>query len=371
MPHSARLFVRVALPLVVAVLFVSAGCLGSEGIDLKGTEYRDPPDAPDFNLTNQHGESVSMIDFEGDVVVVAFIYTSCPDICLIISSNLDYVGKNLGEYSEEVGIISITIDPARDTVSHLSEWTEARGYAWDHLTSDTSSVMEQVWDEWKVVVDSEHIENSLRPENGSMRFAVLYPDNSTLVADNECPYGNCFEGSGDEYAELMLREKAGVDYDIENGTIGNWSANETWSWTLYTWGSENETWYQSSKNLEEIEDVNDPLAWVASNANISSLPPGVDCNDHGWVMGNGQNAHCMCDDGWERPDDDWLSCVPEGSASLGGGLDPHDQTLGEYEVGHSTVTFIIDKDQRKRVSYSGIMWDVNDFLHDVMALVDE
>ena len=43
---------------------------------------------------------------------------------------------------------------------------------------------------------------------------------------------------------------------------------------LYTWGSENETWYQSSKNLKEIEDVNDPLAWVASNANISSLPPG-------------------------------------------------------------------------------------------------
>ncbi|MBJ29030.1 MAG: hypothetical protein CMB61_03110 [Euryarchaeota archaeon] len=371
MPHSARLLVRGALSLVIAALFVSAGCLDSGGIDIKGTEYRDPPDAPEFNLTNQHGDSVSMADFEGRVVVVAFIYTSCPDICLIISSNLDYVGKNLGEYSEEVDIISITIDPARDTVSHLSEWTEARGYAWDHLTSDTSSVMEQVWDEWKVVVDSEHIENSLRPENGSMRFAVLYPDNSTLVTDNECPYGNCFEGSGDEYAELVLREDAGVTYDIENGTIGNWSENETWAWTLYTWGSENETWYQSSKDLEEIEDVNYPLAWVASNANISNLPPGVDCNGHGWVMGSGQNAHCMCDDGWERPGDDWLSCVSEGSASGEGGLDPHDETLGEYEVGHSTVTFIIDKDQRKRVSYSGIMWDVDDFLQDVKALVDE
>ncbi len=362
---------RVTLSLVVAALIASAGCLDSGGTALIGTEYRDPPDAPDFNLTNQHGELVSITDFDGKVVVVAFIYTTCPDICLIISSNLDYVDKNLGGYSEEVEIISITIDPARDTISHLSEWTEARGYSWNHLTSDVSSEMEQVWDDWKVVVDSEHIENSLRPENGSMRFAVLYPDNSTLVTDNECPYGNCFEGSGDEYAELVLRENAGVIYDIENGTIGNWSANETWEWTLYTWGGENETWYQSPYSLAEIYDVDGPLSWVASNANISNLPPGVDCNGQGWVMGSGQNAHCMCDDGWERPGDDWLSCVSEGSASDEGGLNPHDETLGEYEVGHSTVTFIIDKEQRKRVSYSGIMWDVDDFLEDVRTLADE
>ena len=42
-----------------------------------------------------------------------------------------------------------------------------------------------------------------------------------------------------------------------------------------------------------------------------------------------------------------------------------------YEIGHSTVTFIIDKDQRKRVAYSGIHWDVNDFLQDVKTLADE
>ena len=44
--------------------------------------------------------------------------------------------------------------------------------------------------------------------------------------------------------------------------------------------------------------------------------------------------------------------------------------LGEYEVGHSTVTFIIDKDQRKRVAYSGIMWDV-EASQDVKTLAEE
>ena len=52
----------------------------------------------------------------------------------------------------------------------------------------------------------------------------------------------------------------------------------------------------------------------------------------------------MCDDGWDRASNDWLSCVSEGSVSDDHGeVDPHEQSLGEYEVGHSTVTYIIDK----------------------------
>ena len=45
--------------------------------------------------------------------------------------------------------------------------------------------------------------------------------------------------------------------------------------------------------------------------------------------------------------------------------------MGEYEVGHSTVTFILDKQLRKRVAYSGINWEADEFLHDLKALVDE
>ena len=80
----------------------------------------------------------------------------------------------------------------------------------------------------------------------------------------------------------------------------------------------------------------------------------------------------MCDEGYTRPSSDWLSCVPEGNASDDDGeVDPHEQSLGEYEVGHSTVTYIIDKQLRKRVAYSGIYWDADNFLQDVITLSDE
>ena len=113
---------------LVVLCFLMAGCSGPNDSEILGTEYREPPEAPDFTLENQFGDDVSLSDFEGRVVVVAFIYTSCPDVCLIISSNLDYVSQNLGDHSNMVEFVSITIDPARDTTSHMLEWASARGY---------------------------------------------------------------------------------------------------------------------------------------------------------------------------------------------------------------------------------------------------
>ena len=112
--------------LIVVSCMLLSGCLQSNNdLELYGTEYKNPPDAPDFTLLNQHGESVTLSDYSDKVVVVAFIYTSCPDVCLAISANLAWVYENLGEYSDDVVILSITIDPARDTVERFAQWTEA------------------------------------------------------------------------------------------------------------------------------------------------------------------------------------------------------------------------------------------------------
>ena len=363
--------------ILVAMIVLFSGCVAQDGPELLGTEYRDPPEAPEFTLENQFGENVSLSDFEGKVVVVAFIYTSCPDVCLIISSNLDYLEENLGDHLDKVEIISITIDPARDTVSHLSDWTEARGYEWNHLTHERGSVIQSVWDEWNVVVDADHVANSLPPENAMVRFSVLFPDNSSLVTDNKCndPHNLTCYNNWSEFGEYAIGTSANMNLDLDNGTIGDWSENGSWHWNLHRWDNEKETWsLVEENNLSSFGPIGPEthLAWAASNANISKLPPGVDCNSHGWVMGTGSSAHCMCDDGWERPGDNWLSCVlEEGIDSNETGLDPHEESLGEYEIGHSTVTFIIDKEQRKRVAYSGIMWNVDDFLQDVKTLADE
>jgi hypothetical protein len=158
----------------------------------------------------------------------------------------------------------------------------------------------------------------------------------------------------------MAREENSVALDSEvNWTLYEWNL-ETWDWTMAEDGF-----------LDSNADHNTHIAWVSQGANVSMLPVGIDCNGKGWVMGSGGGAHCMCDDGYERPEGDWLSCVLEGSTEDENGTDPHSESLGEYEVGHSTVTFILDKQMRKRIAYTGTSWDLEGFVEDLQTLADE
>src|SRR5918999_295644 len=47
----------------------------------EGAVMPDGLKAPDFTLTNQDGERISMRDFRGQPVIVTFLYTTCEDTC--------------------------------------------------------------------------------------------------------------------------------------------------------------------------------------------------------------------------------------------------------------------------------------------------
>ena len=242
---------------LLACILLLPGCIATEdGVDLFGVEYRDPPEAPDFTLFDQNGDSFTLSEYEGKVVVVAFVYTSCPDICLVISANLDYIDQNLGGYSDDVVIVSVTIDPARDTISHLAEWTEQMGYDWHHLTGPTST-LQDTYRSWNVIVDNEHINSSQPPEDGTNRIAVLYPDNSTFHHD-EAGVGL----SGSDFA-MQVFSGSNISYDMDEGIIGDWQSDDEWSWALYVWDAENESWAEAQDSISSIVlSVDTHLAWA-------------------------------------------------------------------------------------------------------------
>ncbi|MED6338631.1 MAG: SCO family protein, partial [Candidatus Thermoplasmatota archaeon] len=104
--------------LVISMLFASTIPTASA---YKGYQLsRGPVD--DFTLTNQDNEQMNLTDFRGDVIVVAFIFTKCPDVCPIITQLLRSVDDGLNEdYQEHVSIISISVDPDYDTPEVLKE----------------------------------------------------------------------------------------------------------------------------------------------------------------------------------------------------------------------------------------------------------
>jgi protein SCO1/2 len=82
--------------------------------------------APDFALTSQDNQPVTLQDFRGKVVAVTFIYTSCPDTCPLLTMKMAQVQDDLGpRFGTKVAFVSITVDPERDTPEALKDYAEA------------------------------------------------------------------------------------------------------------------------------------------------------------------------------------------------------------------------------------------------------
>ena len=79
-----------------------------------------------FSLTRaSDGAAVHARDYRGKVVVLYFGYTHCPDICPATLANLADAIKKLGGRADEVRVLFVTVDPARDTAPLLAGYVRA------------------------------------------------------------------------------------------------------------------------------------------------------------------------------------------------------------------------------------------------------
>lgn len=75
-----------------------------------------------FTLTAHTGERVSDDGFRGKYMLVAFGFTSCPDVCPAQLQVMTAALDDLGPLAERIQPVFITIDPERDTVARLAEY---------------------------------------------------------------------------------------------------------------------------------------------------------------------------------------------------------------------------------------------------------
>ena len=95
--------------LVFFVIIVTACAPQLKGTDL-GKEH-----APDFRLSDERGNLVSLADFRGKVVVLTFLYTVCPDECPLIAAKFRTAANQLGDAMKQVAYIAVSTDPENDT----------------------------------------------------------------------------------------------------------------------------------------------------------------------------------------------------------------------------------------------------------------
>lgn len=109
------------LVLCLGSLVFLSGCSGDKpkftAIDVSGADY-----AKDFQLTDHNGQSRSLQDFRGKVVVMFFGYTQCPDVCPTSMTELAEVKKLLGADADKLQGLFVTVDPERDTPEVLKAY---------------------------------------------------------------------------------------------------------------------------------------------------------------------------------------------------------------------------------------------------------
>ncbi len=135
------------LPLLIAVsVSVAAFIACSSPETFRGTELTARAPATSFTLTNQFSRSVSLDDYRGKVVLLTFLYTSCPDICPLTTSNIREAYELLGSDAEELAMVAVSVDPERDTVEEALDFSQHWQMTdrWDFLTGRRAE-LERIW----------------------------------------------------------------------------------------------------------------------------------------------------------------------------------------------------------------------------------
>lgn len=144
-----RSLLRSALLALCATL---VGAAAAHEMHQHGQHEAPPPGAVkvrglDTNLVDHEGRSVNVQrDVVGDrIVVVSFVYTSCTTVCPLVASMFSDLQTRLGpRVGRDVTLVTITVDPLRDTPSQLKAYAGRfqAGPGWRWLTGAPVAVNE-------------------------------------------------------------------------------------------------------------------------------------------------------------------------------------------------------------------------------------
>lgn len=118
-----------------------------------------PRDLPAIQLVDSHGQVTDLrrLVSRHPYTVVSLVYTQCTSLCLLTASSESYVQDRLrgGSMEEQVGLVTISFDPARDTPDALSQYARrirAEPGRWAIATVADPSDLDRLLDTFGVVV---------------------------------------------------------------------------------------------------------------------------------------------------------------------------------------------------------------------------
>jgi protein SCO1/2 len=101
---------------------------------------------PDFRLTDQNQQAVSLSQFRGKIVALTFIYTRCPlpDYCVRLSNNFGVLQRRFkSRMGRDLVLLTVVIDPVHDQPAELGSYArtwKADSSSWHFLTGTGADI---------------------------------------------------------------------------------------------------------------------------------------------------------------------------------------------------------------------------------------
>jgi protein SCO1/2 len=149
---------------------LSAGRAPTGELPFPAEELRTAYEAPQFALTNQLRETVSLADFQGNVVILTAVYASCPHTCpAILNQTRAAIAELSSEEREGLRVIAVTMDPESDSPDVLRKLAKNHGMQSPlyHLVTGDPVDVERLLDRMEIARQRD-------PETGVISHANLF-----------------------------------------------------------------------------------------------------------------------------------------------------------------------------------------------------
>ena len=147
---SAALLLAGVVGVVVRVRTAGAQSFASSRTEsVAGRLTRVNDVAPDLELVDQHGDTITLAQFAGRPLIITFAFAHCETVCPLVVSEVLLAKSRVP--ARDPAVLIVTLDPWRDTPSRLSSMAEAWGATEDtHVLSGDPAVVERVLNAWRI-----------------------------------------------------------------------------------------------------------------------------------------------------------------------------------------------------------------------------
>jgi protein SCO1 len=187
-----------ALKPVKRLPFVAPKSTNPELVDSTVVHIKKRHFIPDFALTNQNGKVITQKDYENKIYVADFFFTTCGNICPIMTGNMKKVQRAI-LLDDEIKLLSHTVMPEIDTVAQLKRYAQEKGVIdskWNLVTGSKKDIYN--------LARKSYLAAKYDPtkEDG---YGVVHTENFILVDKKKRPRGQ-YDGTNDEDIERLLKD---------------------------------------------------------------------------------------------------------------------------------------------------------------------